>query len=216
MVQTPTTNSRLSLMNSPLHLGLRLTPTSHNASNSPYTPTKGSPLRSPVKPGPRAELGFALKQVIGATASSKNAFDAHESCFAFTAGAAAVIATYNEETENVEQSFYRARPTALPLNPTPVVYEHGTPTAPESRNRTAAPLRSAGGAISPFGTPNSDWGDTSSGKTWSAKERVKAATCVSFSSNGRFLAVGEVFSCPDMLTVAVLTNELRPATNHVC
>lgn len=189
MVHTPTSNSRLSLVNGSLHLGLRLTPTSHNSSTSPYTPGKGSPLRSPVKP-PRTELGIALKQVIGATAGSRNAFDTHGNSFAFTAGAAAVIATYNNR--NVEQRFYRARPTALPLNPTPVIYDNGTPTASDSRNRTAASLRSAGVGISPFGSPSAEWNDTSSGKTWSAKERVKAATCVSFSPNGKFLAVGEV------------------------
>lgn len=186
-MHSPSSAARMSLMNS--HMSLRLTPSSSVNTNSPYTPNKSSPLRSPVRP-PRTELGIALKQVIGATANSKNAFDTNGDCFAFTAGAAAVTATYDVKTKRVEQRFYRARPTATPLNPTPVIYGESTPTrASDSRTRRAASLRSAGVGSSPFGTPNTEW---SEGKSWSAKERVKAATCVSFSPNGKFLAVGEV------------------------
>ncbi|KAF2093174.1 WD40 repeat-like protein, partial [Rhizodiscina lignyota] len=159
-----------------------------------------------VKPA-RPELGITLKQVIGATANSKNAFDTNGDCLAFTAGAAAVIATYDGEKKHVEQRFYRARPTATPLNPTPIVYGDSTPThASDSRTRTAATLRSAGVGISPFGTPNTDWSDNSTGKSWSAKERVKAATCVSFSPSGKFLAVGETGYKPRVLVFSTASD----------
>lgn len=205
MAQTPNSNSRLSLMNPSLHHGLRLTPSQH-ATNSPYTPGRSSPLRSPIKP-PRTELGIALKQVIGATASTRNAIDGAGRSLAFTAGAAAVIATHDAETGQVEQRFYRARPTAVPLNPVPIIYDHGAQTQPlDARLRTTS---------SPFGTPTREQ-DLSSGKFGSAKERVKAAVCVSLSPSGQFLAVGEVrvdgqsiFECSNLCL-----GRLLPACNH--
>jgi hypothetical protein len=168
--------------------GLRLTP-----SNSPYT--KAS---SPVKTGKvnRSDAGLALKHVIGTTANSANAVDTHpsSSSLAFTAGAAAVIATFDDDL-TFTQRFYRARPTAIPLNPSPTVYEPSTPvnTPSDVRRRTIVSLRDAGAGGSPFGTPvASDAVESPGGKTWAARERVKAATCVSFSPDGKYLAVGEV------------------------
>jgi hypothetical protein len=182
MALTPV-NSRM--VNSPW--GLKLTP-----SNSPFT--RGAAAKSPVKSN-RQDFNLSLKQVIGTTASSPNAFDSLPwGCsFAFTAGAAAVIATVEEEGE-VSQRFYRARPTTTPINPITSAYNPSTPTnnANETRTRTAISLRDGGAGISPFGSPAGDWADSPSAKTWSAKERVKAATCVSFSPDGKFLAVGEV------------------------
>lgn len=187
-------------MNPSLHL--RLTPST--STNSPYTPGRPSPLRSPTKQS-KNELGITLKQVIGSTATSRNAFDSNGTCFAYTAGAAAVVATYDIETRKVEQRFFRAKPTAFPINPTPIVYNHGTPTqTPEPRTR-ATPLRHAGQSNSPFGSPNRDWGDSSTGKSWSAKERVKAASCVSLSPNGLFLAVGETGYNPRVIIFSTAT-----------
>lgn len=172
-------------------LQLRLTP-SNTSSNSPYTPSRPSPLRSPTK-SYRNELGISLRQVVGSTASSRNALDSAGTRFAYSAGAAAVVATYDPATRRVDQRFFRAKPTALPLNPSPVVYDHTPSQTPDARAR-GTPLRHAGTSNSPFATPTRDWGDASSGggKAWSARERVKAAACVSLSPSGRLLAVGEV------------------------
>jgi hypothetical protein len=136
--------------------------------------------------------------VIGTTANSANAIDTlpASNSLAFTAGAAAVIATFEDDL-TFTQRFYRARPTAIPLNPTPTVYEPSTPTNTPSdlRRRTAVVLRDTNGGGSPFATPGgSDANDSPGGKTWTARERVKAATCVSFSPDGKYLAIGEV-SC---------------------
>lgn len=168
---------------------IKLTP-----SPSPFL--KSTPLRSPIKPH-RAEASLALRQVIGTTASSANAFDSLSSgcSFAFTAGAAAVLATVDDQ-HHVSQRFYRARPTTNPINPSASVYGGpSTPTQNESRNRTAASLRDAGIGASPLASPANDWSDSPGNKTWTARERIKAATCVSFSPDGKFLAVGEVSSC---------------------
>jgi hypothetical protein len=159
-----------------------------NPSPSPFL--KSTP-RSPVKSG-RAETSLALRQVIGTTTNSANAFDSLPtgSCFGYTAGAAAVVASVDEE-HHVTQRFYRARPTTNPINPSASIYGGpSTPTQNESRGRTAASLRDA---ASPHASPAAhDWADSPSGRAWTTKEKIKAATCVSFSPDGKFFAVGEV------------------------
>jgi hypothetical protein len=165
--------------------GLKLTP-----SPSPF---KNTPLRSPIK-AHRAEASLALRQVMGTSTNSANAFDSLPTArsFAFCAGAAAVLATIDDQ-QRVSQRFYRARPTASPINPSSSVYGGpATPTQNESRNRTATSLREAGIGASPLGSPAHDWSASPGGTSWSARERIKAATCVTFSPDGKYLAVGEV------------------------
>ncbi|KAF2460631.1 WD domain-containing protein, partial [Lineolata rhizophorae] len=190
--------------------GLRLTP-----SNSPYPKTLAA--RSPVKLAAagtaassaslssrdaRPELALALRRVIGTTAGSANAFASlpSEGAFAFTAGAAAVVASVDETTRHVSQRFYRARPTAAPVNPSSSVYGLSTPSnsSLDVRSRAANGMRDAGAGISPFGSPAPDWVDSPS-RAWTARERIKAATCVSFSPDGKFLAVGETGYKPRVL-----------------
>ncbi|KAJ4368937.1 hypothetical protein N0V83_006019 [Neocucurbitaria cava] len=191
MSLTPS-NSRM--MSPAIGTGIKLNP-----SPSPFF--KHTPLRSPVKSS-RAEANLALRQVIGTTTSSANAFDSLPSgqCFAYTAGAAAVIASIDEE-HNVSQRFYRARPTTNPLNPSASIYGGpSTPTQNESRNRTAASLRNAGFGGSPLASPAAnDWPDSPTSRAWTMKEKIKAATCVSFSPDGKFLAVGETGYKPRVL-----------------
>jgi hypothetical protein len=173
--------------------GIKLTPSSPS-------PFKNTPLRSPTKSN-RAEASLALKQVIGTTTNSANAFDSlPSSCsFAFTAGAAAVLASVDDQ-HRVSQRFYRARPTANPINPSGSVYGGPpTPTQNESRNRTAATLREAGLGASPLASPAVEWSDSPGNKNWNVRDRIKAATCVSFSPNGRYLAVGETGYKPRVL-----------------
>lgn len=164
---------------------IRLTP-----SPSPFAKT--TPLRSPGKH--RADASLALRHVIGTTTGSANAFDSQTAArsFAFCAGAAAVLATVDEH-HGLSQRFYRARPTTNPINPSASVYGGpSTPTQNESRNRTAVSLRDATLGPSSLASPASDWAESPGSKSWSARERIKAATCVSFSPDAKFLAVGEV------------------------
>lgn len=185
------TPSNARMRDATLGAGFKLTPTP-----SPFTTTKNNP-RSPVKAA-RAEATLALRTVIGTTTGIANAFDSLPTarCFAYTAGAAAVVATVDEQ-HNISQRFYRARPTTNPVNSSASVYGGpATPTQNESRNRTAATLREAGFGASPHASPaTTDWSDSPNNRAWTAREKIKAATCVSFSPDGRFLAVGEVSRC---------------------
>jgi hypothetical protein len=169
-------------------LGLKLTP-----SNSPYARTP----RSPNKPRGLYESGLSLKRIIGTTVSSPTAFDslASSRIFAYTAGAAAVVVNIDDESK-YSQRFFRARPTAIPLNSANSnSFAPSTPTntANDGRNRTVASLRDSVVPYSPT-TPHTtlEWGDSPSSRTWTSRERIKAATSLSISRDGRLLAVGEV------------------------
>lgn len=173
---TPTNNPRLSVA----HWGARLTPHSHSKST-----TKSRPQRP--------DAGLSLRHVIGTTASSPNSIATlpSKNLLAFTAGAAAVICAFDDKL-SFTQRFYRARPTAVPLNPIPTVYGPLTPNAGAEFRARQARESVAGGV--PFSPATTEWSDSPGGKSWTARERVKAATCVSFSPDGKYLAVGEV-SC---------------------
>jgi hypothetical protein len=140
-----------------------------------------------------------LRHVIGTTANSPNSVATlpASNLLAFTAGAAAVICSFDEKL-GFTQRFYRARSTAVPLNPIPAVYGPSTPTNASSdfRVRSAARESTLGGT--PFSPTTAEWSDSPGGKSWTARERVKAATCVSFSSDGKYLAVGEVRKLTNM------------------
>ena len=107
-----------------------------------------------------------------------------------------MLATFDADLR-FTQRFYRARPTAVPLNPSPSIYEPSTPTGgADVRRRTAVFTRDVGTPNSPLTPAAQDFDSPGGGggKSWTAKERVKAATCVSFSPDGKYLAIGEV-SC---------------------
>ncbi|KAH6618473.1 WD40-repeat-containing domain protein [Boeremia exigua] len=192
MSLTPS-NSRM--RDATLGAGIKLTPTP-----SPFTALK-SQARSPLKPA-RAEASLALRTVIGTTTSTANAFDSLPTArlFAYTAGTAAVVATIDAQ-HNVSQRFYRARPTTNPINSSSSIYGGPvTPTQNESRNRAAASIRDASLGASPLASPAAnDWSDSQNNRAWTAREKIKAATCVSFSPDGKFLAVGETGYRPRVL-----------------
>lgn len=99
--------------------------------------------------------------------------------------------------DNYAQRFYRARPTALPLYPSSTYHNSpstptSTPKANDSRNRVAPSYRD-----SPYNQP--DWSDSPGSRTWTSRERIKAATCLALSRDGRYLAVGETGYAPRVL-----------------
>ncbi|RDW82281.1 WD repeat protein-like protein [Coleophoma cylindrospora] len=180
-------------------LGLRLTP-----SNSPYarTPPPRSPNRSRLY-----DSSLSLKRIIGATVSSPTAFDTAVSShlFAYCAGAAAVVVAIDQTdfaTSSHVQRFFRARPTAVPSSPpNPASLAPSTPSGFASDGKRAiTSSREATISYSPNNAHTSfDWGDSSTPKTWTSRERIKAATCLSISHDGRLLAVGETGYTPRVL-----------------
>ncbi|KAH6656780.1 WD40-repeat-containing domain protein [Truncatella angustata] len=166
---------------------LRLTP-----SNSPFLQR---PARSPFRGRPAPDPRLSLKRVIGTTCTSPNGFDTCQNSFAYLAGGAVVVV--NVEGERYHQRFYRARPSAVPVySTTAQSLDRSTPTntpkANDSRNRSSIAPRD-----SSFGV--SDWAESPSAKTWTSRERIKAATCLSLSHDGKYLAVGETGYSPRVL-----------------
>ncbi|KAF7196480.1 WD repeat-containing protein 62 [Pseudocercospora fuligena] len=170
---------------------LRLTP-----SHSPFF--KSPVPRSPTKVS-REEPGLHLKKVIGTTTASSNAFDSlpDRRKFVCVAGAAAVLATVDEEL-GVKQEFFRANPSTGGI--VNVSRDNGgwplTPTPGEARHRQLGNVKDN---ASPSTLTNRDWPDSPTGRTSSAKDRVKAATSVALSPNGKWLAVGETGYKPRVL-----------------
>lgn len=172
----------------PSNSRLKLTP-----SNSPFL---GRPSRSPMR-GRQQESWLSLRRVVGTTCRSQTGFDTVNSSFAYVAGGAVVVV--NVENDNYLQRFYRARPTAVPIYTAITTAQNATstptssaPKANDSRNRSAPSNRD-----SIYG--QLDWTDSPASKTWTSRERIKAATCLALSRCGKFLAVGETGYAPRVL-----------------
>lgn len=165
---------------------LKLTP-----STSPYLPI---PARSPLRAkGSTSETHLSLKRVVGTTCASPTGFDATESSFAYIAGGAVVVV--DVDGNNYSQRFYRARPSAQPIHGSSSPSHSpstpsSTPKANDSRGRVS--LRESGYGYN-------DNSDSPASKTWTSRERIKAATCVALSREGKFLAVGETGYAPRVL-----------------
>ncbi|EFQ30108.1 WD domain-containing protein [Colletotrichum graminicola] len=162
---------------------LKITP-----GNSPYLqrPSPRTPLRGPFP----HESRLSLKRVIGTTCASPTGFDTVNSSFAYIAGGAVVVV--DVDGQHYAQRFYRARPTAAPVyGSAPLSHtNHSTPSTPkanDSRNRVVTGTRDS-----------QSWSD-SPGSTWTSRERIKAATCLALSRDGRYLAVGETGYAPRVL-----------------
>lgn len=98
-----------------------------------------------------------------------------------------------DDSLSLSQRFFRARPTALAVNPSQSFYNPSTTSVtPESRRRTLGPLRGGLQNAIHTGSPGRDWNEGGASRVLTSKERIKAATSVSLSEDGRLLAVGEV------------------------
>ncbi|KAG6010248.1 hypothetical protein E4U21_007297 [Claviceps maximensis] len=178
----------------PTNNRLKLTP-----SNSPFFTR---PSRSLTRGRPTHESRLSLKRVVGTTCRSPTGFDTLNSSFAYIAGGAAIVV--DVEDHLYSQRFYRARPAAVPVysvsssqhtSSAPIAT---TPKANDSRNRVAPNHRET--TYSPL-----EWLDSPSGsKTWTSRERIKAATCLALSPDGRYLAVGETGYAPRVLIFNLL------------
>ncbi|KAL4741573.1 quinon protein alcohol dehydrogenase-like superfamily [Aspergillus similis] len=162
------------------------------------SPTIRPPTRS-AKPSPY-QSSLSLQTVIGTTTTTPNGFSYHDqsNSFAFCAGSAGVLAELDEDN-NVNQRFFRARPTASSINPVISFYNQCTPPAtPEARTRSLPGIKATPHNGSYNSSPSTETVDASP-RVWSSRERVKAVTCVAISPNGRFLALGETGYNPRVL-----------------
>lgn len=167
---------------------LRLTP-----SNSPFF--RNSTPKSPTKTSKSEESGLRLKKVIGTTTASGNGFDCLPAVkqFAYTAGAAAVVCTVSDDLI-VSQRFFRARPIVSTTRDGVL-----SPSANDLRTKLMGNLRESTLNGSPLAATGRDWSDSPTGKSTTAKDRVKAATSVALSPNGKWIAVGETGYKPRVL-----------------
>ncbi|CAK7232371.1 hypothetical protein SEUCBS140593_008238 [Sporothrix eucalyptigena] len=192
MASTPSNRLKLTPSNSPFINRMSRSPIRSRTFNDLAASTSSS---SPASSGTSR---LSLKRVVGSTCSSPTGFDTVNSCFAYIAGGAVVVV--DVYGDYYRQRFYRARPTAVPVysvSPVPngPSTPNSTPKANDSRNRLAV---STNHRDSSFGLP--DWAESpTSGKTWTQRERIKSATCLSLSRDGRFLAVGETGYAPRVL-----------------
>ncbi|KAI9882239.1 MAG: Cytoplasmic glyoxalase II [Watsoniomyces obsoletus] len=161
---------------------------------------------------------LTLKHIVGATTSTPTGFDSCASTrsIAYTAGGIAVVVSLDEDLR-VSQRFFRARPTATPLAsfppPPAQIPGLGSPTT-DGRRRGGTPLRDVA-LTSIGGLPSvGDWDDSPTSKTWTARERVKSASCISFSADGRYLAVGEVKSHPSITIIASCLHGMMTKTGY--
>ena len=165
---------------------LRLTPKNrfHPIQTLTQTPTKVSRDES--------GLQLTLKNVIGTTTSSASAFDAvaEHHTFVCCAGPAAILSRVDENL-NITQRLFRARPNALPVNPTLSFYNPSTPPTTPGRGRQGSPLKE--GIYGIGSSASLEYAAESQGHS-KAGHRSKESTCVSLSRCGKFLAVGEVCS----------------------
>ena len=157
-----------------------------------YSPLARPSIRSPNKLNP-APTSLSLRTIIGTTSTSSSGLtcDYNSNTFAYCAGSAAVLAKVGLDG-SLSYKFFRAHPNSGAIHPYNSFYSPSTPNGtPENRRRTIVPIRNRGDTKLGVGSPRRLWGDDGSSKTWSARERVKAVSCLHLSSNGRFLAVGE-------------------------
>ncbi|KAL2149669.1 hypothetical protein VTH82DRAFT_8321 [Thermothelomyces myriococcoides] len=163
-------------------------------SNSPFL---SRPSRSQTRPRGPDDPCLSLQRVVGTTCTSPTGFDAVHSSFAYIAGGAVVVVDLSGE--HYAQRFFRARPSAVPLlSVSPATNSSSTPNATpkanDGRNRSTASPRDS------LYAPTPDWPpDPPTPKTWTSRERIKTATCLALSRDGRYLAVGETGYAPRVL-----------------
>ena len=103
--------------------------------------------------------------------------------------------------------YFKARPTAPSVNPSTSYYESSPATTPSKRRVSAFTPRKGVEEYtsSAFGR---EWSDDATGQTWTARERIKTASCVALSRDGQWFAVGEAGYNPRVLLFSTTEDAL--------
>ena len=149
----------------------------HVSENTGFSPTG--------KAREMKDIQLRLIKVIGTTTDCVNAFDTLPSTFACSAGSAAVLSRV-DETFNITQQLFRARPNALPINASLSYYNPATPPGASSKSRRRSPLKDGIIYNSLLDCPSN------SPSPVKANNKSREITCVSLSRRGNLMAVGEV------------------------
>ena len=161
-----------------------LTPLSrlHASQNTSLNPTKQARELN--------NLRLSLKNVIGTTTDSVNAFDALPGYHSFVccAGSAVVLSRVDEHL-NISQQFFRARPNALPINAIPSFYNPATPPITPGKVRRGSSFKDESSRLIYNGSLNHPPSSPSQGR---ANNPSRETSCVSLSRGGDLMAVGEV------------------------
>lgn len=175
------------------------TPSLRNTPNSSPVTSKAisGPLRKPPRP---ADVTLQLQRVIGTTTNNPSGLTCcpETNTYAYCAGAVAVLAKLEPNNGSPSHRYFKARPTAPSLNP-PISYYENSPASTPSKRRTSTFTPRKGQDDYGGGSFGREWLDESVGQTWTARERIKSASCVSLSRDGRWLAVGEAGYNPRVL-----------------
>ncbi|EMC95037.1 hypothetical protein BAUCODRAFT_41361, partial [Baudoinia panamericana UAMH 10762] len=152
------------------------------------------------------EPGLRLSRVIGTTTISATAFATlPPTCqFAYAAGAVVVLAAVDENAQ-IKQRFFRARSPLTASGREGGVQATQASTGLDSRSRVSEVVRDQKPTVSPLSAAR-DWSDSPTGRSSTARDRVKAITSVALSPNGRWLAAGETGYRPRVLIFPLATD----------
>lgn len=155
---------------------------------------------------------MSLSKIVGTTATSSNAIAYLESSrlLAYTAGAAVVVATIEEDGQ-VSQRTFRAKTAVTSSLSTYSQMDTPTPTGiiQSQRSRFNIAPRDLNIGLNSCASPLNDVVDSPSGRTATLRNKNKMTTCVSLSPDGKWVAVGEAGYKPRVLIFALSENSVQ-------
>ncbi|PSR90562.1 WD40-repeat-containing domain protein [Coniella lustricola] len=155
--------------------------------------------RSRIRP---STARLSLQRVVGNTCALPPAFASSTNYFAYVAGAAVVVVAVSQG-DQVSQRFYRARPTVTPVFSVACAPQASPSSISDAALKTSHGKRRPGKVVRDVTIAVPIPQQTLPPKTWTSRERIKAATCVSISPDQRFLAVGETGYAPRVLVFSL-------------
>lgn len=165
----------------------RLTP-----STSFNNPSKTS--RTQRKTRSQYAHSLSLRKIIGNTVNNPLCFSCDEASQKIAYSAGATVVVLEGQNNYRQQTFYRAKSTAVTQSFT-TTSAFGSPST-SSRIRSNRTSRESEAPATPGSGTSGGQSDSPTSKNWSSREKIKPVTCLSLSPGGQYLAVGEVKFTP--------------------